>query len=322
MVNIDATVFVEIALFILLVLVLNILLFRPVLGIMAKRRQKLIGEREDSEKLEKSAAELQSEAEDALNQTRKSVREKILSAAAEQEKKKNALIQDEEQHSETEMEWFRAEINRSVEQTRVDLVTRFGDLTESVLKKLLPLLLGLFLWETSVQASGGGGISEVARTVDFVIMVAILVFLLRKPLSGALKNRTRSIRNQFENSAARLKTALDGMRAAAFEKERIPDQEQAIVSQGEDEIRKIRERLALEIREETRKIREKSEQLKRREQLNARQGLLRSAVSETIQQVQEHLREGIPLQTDRKLVADFLDRMDAMASEPGESFHA
>ncbi len=71
------------------------------------------------------------------------------------------------------------------------------------------LLLGVFSISTALDASGaeGGGKGWVStdtfRLMNFVVLVIVLIFLLRKPVSQALSSRIKGIKEQLEDLEAR-----------------------------------------------------------------------------------------------------------------------
>jgi F-type H+-transporting ATPase subunit b len=78
-----------------------------------------------------------------------------------------------------------------------------------VVLSFLVLLLGVFSISTALGASGGDGGSkgwvstDTFRVMNFAVLVIVLVFLLRKPLSQALRSRITVIKDQLEDLEAR-----------------------------------------------------------------------------------------------------------------------
>jgi F-type H+-transporting ATPase subunit b len=74
---------------------------------------------------------------------------------------------------------------------------------------LLALLLGVFSISTALGASGGEGgakgwiSTDTFRVMNFAVLVIVLVYLLRKPLSQALSSRIKVIKNELEDLEAR-----------------------------------------------------------------------------------------------------------------------
>ena len=74
---------------------------------------------------------------------------------------------------------------------------------------LLVLLLGVFSISTALGASGGEGgtkgwvSTDTFRVMNFAVLVIVLVYLLRKPLSQALSSRIKVIKNELEDLEAR-----------------------------------------------------------------------------------------------------------------------
>lgn len=73
----------------------------------------------------------------------------------------------------------------------------------------LVLLLGVLSISTALGASGGDGGSkgwistDTYRVMNFAVLVIVLVYLLRKPLTQALSSRIKVIKDQLEDLEAR-----------------------------------------------------------------------------------------------------------------------
>jgi F-type H+-transporting ATPase subunit b len=78
---------------------------------------------------------------------------------------------------------------------------------------LLVLLSGVFSISTALGASGGEGgtkgwvSTDTFRVMNFAVLVIVLVYLLRKPLSRALSSRIKVIKNELEDLEARKEDA-------------------------------------------------------------------------------------------------------------------
>jgi len=95
---------------------------------------------------------------------------------------------------------------------------------------LLVLLLGVFTISTALGASGGEGggkgwiSTDTFRVMNFAVLVIVLVYILRKPMSQALSSRIKVIKNELEDLEARKddaekKLAEYNERLAQLEKE-------------------------------------------------------------------------------------------------------
>ena len=89
LVDIDATLFIQLAIFLIMLFLLSRLLFRPVIRVIEARRDATEGTMDRAAVLEKEAASLNEKAEAALQDVRTSAgrkRDSLISAASERER--------------------------------------------------------------------------------------------------------------------------------------------------------------------------------------------------------------------------------------------
>lgn len=114
------------------------------------------------------------------------------------------------------------------------------------------LLLGVFSISTALGASGGEGgtkgwvSTDWFRVMNFAVLVIVLVYLLRKPLSQALNSRIKGIKDELEDLEARKndaekKLAEYNQRLAQLEKEAATIVEEYIRQGNEAKARILKE---------------------------------------------------------------------------------
>ena len=118
----DATVFVQIANFLLLLLILNFMLFRPIRNIISKRDQEISGLEKSLEDLEELYGLKEKNIEEKMVLARKegfTAKEKLKSEATEEEnsifKKASSAIEDKKEQIHKEMESKMADIRKALE---------------------------------------------------------------------------------------------------------------------------------------------------------------------------------------------------------------
>jgi len=194
-----------------------------------------------------------------------------------------------------------------------------------MVKKLLPLCAVLVLYSFPALASEGGGhggINETARIVDFLIMVAILGFLLRKPLSGAMKKRIDTIKQTLSDSTSRLASIREDHVTFHKKQEQIPREETVIQEKADRETRLIQERIAETCDREVKRIEEKADQQKALEHQKADHAIRQYIINETLQQAESQFTDGLSEEVDRELVAEFIARIESVSFDSGELDHA
>ncbi|MBU4565790.1 MAG: F0F1 ATP synthase subunit B [Desulfarculus sp.] len=143
-------------------------------------------------------------------------------------------------------------------------------------RKLLPLLpaLGIVALSagTALASSGGGGISDhqmwdfIYRIMNFVVLVAVLVVVLRKPLKSGLSSRVDQIKSELEELEAKREQAR---RDYALMEQRLADaagehdkilaefrvmgekEKAAIIAGAESTAQRIKEQASFTIEQET-----------------------------------------------------------------------
>ncbi|MFH2125681.1 MAG: F0F1 ATP synthase subunit B [Pseudomonadota bacterium] len=143
-------------------------------------------------------------------------------------------------------------------------------------RKLLPLLpaLGMIALTagTALASSGGGGISDhqmwdfIYRIMNFVVLVAVLVVVLRKPLKSGLSSRVDQIKSELEELEAKREQAR---RDYALMEQRLADaagehdkilaeframgekEKAAIIAGAESTAQRIKEQASFTIEQET-----------------------------------------------------------------------
>lgn len=143
-------------------------------------------------------------------------------------------------------------------------------------RKLLPLLPALGMVALTAGAalasSGGGGISDhqmwdfIYRIMNFVVLVAVLVVVLRKPLKSGLSSRVDQIKSELEELEAKREQAR---RDYALMEQRLADaagehdkilaeframgekEKAAIIAGAESTAQRIQEQASFTIEQET-----------------------------------------------------------------------
>ena len=169
---------------------------------------------------------------------------------------------------------------------------------------------------TASAASGEGGgkgwvSTDTYRVMNFVVLVAALIFLLRKPMAQALSSRIKTIKEQLES--------LETQKAEA-EKKLVQYNEK--LSQLESEAEKIVQGYIQQGKEAKAKILKEAEATAEKLQLQAkrniehefskaRQELQREVVEKSLIQAEEMLKKTITDQDQDKLVNEYLDKVVA-----------
>lgn len=180
-----------------------------------------------------------------------------------------------------------------------------------VLVALLCLAVG-----TALAASGEGGgkgwvATDTYRVMNFVVLVAALIFILRKPISQALSSRVKTIKEQLENletqkAEAEKKLAQYNEKLSQLEREAEKIVE-GYIQQGNDAKAKI----IKEAEATAEKLQVQAKRNIEHEFSKARQELQREVVEKSLVQAEAMLKKAITEEDQNKLVDEYLDKVVA-----------
>ena len=137
MISIDYTLWIQMANFLILMFLLNALLYKPILGIMDKRKKQLQDTDEEIKRLNQSVEERMAAYEEKLRQAKMDAVEKkqdIVKEGAEQAK---IFIDAAKSEIPGMMEKFHAEMNKEVEEARHILTNQSQKISVEIAEKLL-----------------------------------------------------------------------------------------------------------------------------------------------------------------------------------------
>ena len=157
----------------------------------------------------------------------------------------------------------------------------------------------------------GWGKLDWFRLMNFAVLVAVLVFLLRKPISQALSSRIKSIREQLES-----------LEAQRTEAEKLLAKYNDQLSKLESEAHKIVENYIKQGQEAKAKILKETEAAAEKLQIQARrniehefekakQELQREILEKSLARAEETLKKEITTRDQDKLVDEYLKKVVA-----------
>jgi len=137
MISFDGSVFIQMANFIFLIWVLNIVLYRPIRQILIKRREKINGFEQRIETFEKDAVEKDMAYRDGLKEARSTAlkqKNDLLQGAAEEEKKLIEAINTKAQENLAEVQ---AKITKDSEAVKSALLKEVDTFADVISQKIL-----------------------------------------------------------------------------------------------------------------------------------------------------------------------------------------
>ena len=137
MINVDGSLFIQIANFLVLIWIMNVVVYRPIRKILIERKEKIKGLEEGIETRLKDAQEKDEEFLKGVREARSrgmQEKEALLQEAAAEEKQIIAKINEKAQAEMTEV---RSKIAKDIDAVRSSLLSQVGEFAEAIGQKIL-----------------------------------------------------------------------------------------------------------------------------------------------------------------------------------------
>ena len=137
MIKVDGSLFVQIANFLVLIWLLNIILYKPIRNVLIKRNEKVKGLEQNIDMFKRDAQEREDTFANGIKAARvKGLKEKeaLLSTASEEEK---SIIAEINQKAQTNLAEVRAKITKDTEAVRKSLQQEIDEFASAIGKKIL-----------------------------------------------------------------------------------------------------------------------------------------------------------------------------------------
>ena len=188
--------------------------------------------------------------------------------------------------------------------------------------RLLVLVLGLLLFQAApLLASGDAGHGEggtkgwvatdTQRVMNFVVLAGGLYFLLRKPVSKALRARIEGIEKQLEDLEARKQAAEKELAAYADKIARLDQEAAQIVAEYERQGQEARVRIIEEAKAAAQKLEEQAKRNIAFEMKSARERLKAEVVEKALQKAESRLKERMTAEDQDRLIDEYLAKVVA-----------
>ncbi len=156
----------------------------------------------------------------------------------------------------------------------------------------------LHFWETYMNYPG----FEAWRFINLLVFVLVLIYLLKKPLTGAFKARRESIRADLIKAEEERQAAITELTEAEAQLARLDTEQAQVLKNAEIEAEAEQKRLALETENDVTRMKGQAESEIRRKTLQERMKLKRFSAEESIRLAEEKIRNAMNAQKDAELV--------------------
>jgi len=140
------------------------------------------------------------------------------------------------------------------------------------------------------------------KFLNLIIFVAILVYLLKKPLSGAFKAKREAIRAELIKAEEEKQAALAKLTSAEAKIARIESESDEIVERAKLEAQDEKTRITKEADDEIKRLRTQADNEIERKAQQVRLQLRRFSAEESIRLAEEKIKQNINAAKDAELV--------------------
>jgi F-type H+-transporting ATPase subunit b len=144
---------------------------------------------------------------------------------------------------------------------------------------------------------------EAWKFLNLAVFVALMVYLLRKPLSEAFKAKRETIRAELIRAEEQKQTALAQLTATEAKLARLNAEAASIRQKGEAEASAEKQRIIEQTEFEIKRLREQTESEIERASQKARLELRRFSAEESVRLAEEKIRAEINPEKDARLVS-------------------
>ncbi|MGZ3595015.1 MAG: ATP synthase F0 subunit B [Syntrophales bacterium] len=137
MISIDYTMLIQMVNFLLLIVILNQLLYKPILGIIDRRKKQAQDMEEEIKRLNKSVEERMAAYEEKLRQAKTDALEKKIEIIKEGAEEAKGLIEAARSQIPGMMEQFHGEVSKEAAEARSTLTGQSRNISVEIAEKLL-----------------------------------------------------------------------------------------------------------------------------------------------------------------------------------------
>lgn len=180
----------------------------------------------------------------------------------------------------------------------------------------LPLLL--ILVPTMVIAASGGGdhgngggwqATDTYRVMNFAVLLAILIFLLRKPAAQFLNDRIKGIQEQLEDLEAKKKEAENKLAEYNERLAKLTEEADQIIAQYKQQGEAVREKILQGAEASAAKLEEQARRTIDHEFKQAKKQLETEVLEKAISKAEDKLRSRITEDDQGKLIDEYLNEV-------------
>jgi F-type H+-transporting ATPase subunit b len=174
--------------------------------------------------------------------------------------------------------------------------------------------LGFITISALLAFEGGGGTSSgliitLAKLFNLLVFLGVIIYLLRRPLSEALRARREGIRSDLMRAQEERNAALAKLEEIEARLSRLDAEVETVNAQAQREAEEERKRIERATEEDARKLREQAQREIESASKAARQDLRRFAAEQSVQLAEEMIRRQMRPEDDARLLGSYVDEL-------------
>lgn len=149
----------------------------------------------------------------------------------------------------------------------------------------------------------------IAKVVNLLLFVGLLIYVLRRPVGQAFRDRREAIRRELMEAQEERNAALAKLQEVEGRLSRLDAEVEAIRTQAQREAAEERARIERSTEEEIRKVREQAQREIESASKAARAELRAYAAEQSVRLAEEMIRRDIRPEDDARLVSEYVEEL-------------
>jgi len=182
----------------------------------------------------------------------------------------------------------------------------------------LLLIFAVFVAVGDALASAGGGHGEssfdkgkdlIWRTMNFVVLAGVLIYLLKKPVANGLASRRQGIKDELDDLDKRKQAAEDELRQYQEKLSRLDKEIEKIVADYIKEGEAAKEKIIEEAKASAEKLQQQAKKNIEHEFEKARQELKADMADQAVAMAEELVKKNIKDEDQERIVSEYLEKV-------------
>ncbi len=182
----------------------------------------------------------------------------------------------------------------------------------------LLLIFAVFVAVGDALASAGGGHGEssfdkgkdlIWRTMNFVVLAGVLIYLLKKPVANGLASRRQGIKDELDDLDKRKQAAEDELRQYQEKLSRLDKEIEKIVADYIKEGEAAKEKIIEEAKASAEKLQQQAKKNIEHEFEKARQELKADMADQAVAMAEELVKKNIKDEDQERIVTEYLEKV-------------